>query len=162
MEKLIKSKKRVREHAEVFTPEFIVNSMNNLCEPDISDIYKRVFEPSCGEGAFLTNVLKRRLKKCNNNFERLIALSNIYGVDIQEDNVYMCQVKLLHIMLNAEDGAKNLFEVSDYVAAARQILSTNIVAGDTINKPDKIVFTKYEPTDTQDFKVSEHCLNDMI
>lgn len=34
--KLIKSKKRVKKFGEVFTPEFIVKQMCNLCEPTIS------------------------------------------------------------------------------------------------------------------------------
>lgn len=41
MGKQIKSKKRVRDYGEVFTPEFIVADINDLCEPDISDIEKK-------------------------------------------------------------------------------------------------------------------------
>jgi len=60
-EKLIKSKRRVKEFGEVFTPEFIVKQMCDLCEPTISQVDKKVFEPTCGNGNFLVEILNRKL-----------------------------------------------------------------------------------------------------
>ena len=57
--------------------------MCDLCEPTISEIDKKVLEPSCGNGNFLVEILERKLKKAGKDeYKVLIALSNIYGVDI--------------------------------------------------------------------------------
>lgn len=154
MEQIIKSKKRVKEHAEVFTPSFIVKNMTKLCEPDISNIHKRVLEPSCGNGAFLTHILKLRLKKCQNDYNRLIALSNLYGVDIQPDNVEECRQNLRDVAIG--DG-----KPLDFIIAVEQILHTNIVCGDTIHKPEDITFTSYEPLGGGKFATSEHNLKEL-
>ena len=60
-ESLIKSKKRVKKFGEVFTPEFIVKQMCDLCEPTISQVDRKVFEPTCGNGNFLVEILNRKL-----------------------------------------------------------------------------------------------------
>lgn len=157
--KQIKSKKRVKEFGEVFTPDFIVTAINDLCEPDLSDIHKKVLEPACGDGAFLVDVLERRLKKCNTNYERLIALTNIYGIDIQPDNCEECRMRLGLIMLRHKEMDDNL---QYYIDAVKIILCSNIICGDAINGADKIYFTDYKPIDDEGFGVSRHCMADML
>ena len=157
--KQIRSKKRVKEFGEVFTPGFIVNAMNDLCEPDLSDIHKKVLEPACGNGAFLTNILERRLKKCKTNYERLIALTNIYGIDIQPDNCTECKLKLRQIMLENEDIDDN--EVY-FLEATNIITENNIICGDAINGTDKIYFINYTPANNESFSISRHCMADML
>jgi type I restriction-modification system DNA methylase subunit len=46
--KLIKTKHRVRDHGEVFTPDFIVNDMLNLVKNESERIESRFLEPACG------------------------------------------------------------------------------------------------------------------
>lgn len=59
-EKIIKSKKRIQNHGEVFTPKRIVNKMLDL--PNIREACQNLtftfLEPAAGEGAFLVEVLK--------------------------------------------------------------------------------------------------------
>lgn len=104
-EVLIKSKKRVQKHGEVFTPSWMVEKML-----DIDDIKKccenltaTFLEPSAGEGAFLVAILKRKLymvahlySQNINQFENfsLYALSTLYGVELLDDNVQMCVMNL--------------------------------------------------------------------
>lgn len=63
-ERLINNKRRVRKHGEVFTPSHIVKKMLDV--PSISeaceDLTATFFEPGAGEGAFLVEVLKRKLR----------------------------------------------------------------------------------------------------
>lgn len=63
-EKIIKSADRVKDHGEVFTPRRIVNLM--LDQPEITtkinDLHATFLEPSAGEGAFLVELLKRKLQ----------------------------------------------------------------------------------------------------
>ena len=102
---LIKSKKRVQKHGEVFTPSWMVEKML-----DVDDIKKccenltaTFLEPSVGEGAFLTAILRRKLNMVAemysadiNQFESfsLYALSTLYGIELLDDNVQMCVMNL--------------------------------------------------------------------
>jgi hypothetical protein len=54
---LIKSKKRVADHGEVFTPSWMVEAMLNLVKGETERIDSRFLEPACGSGNFLLPVL---------------------------------------------------------------------------------------------------------
>ena len=59
---LIKSKKRVADHGEVFTPPWMVEAMLNLVKDETERIDSRFLEPACGSGNFLLRVLQRKAK----------------------------------------------------------------------------------------------------
>ena len=59
-EKQVKSKQRVADHGEVFTAEREVKAMCDLVKPETERIDSRFLEPACGEGAFLTEILRRQ------------------------------------------------------------------------------------------------------
>ena len=61
-EKLVKSKKRVADHGEVFTAEREVKAMCDLVKEECERIESRFLEPACGNGNFLTEVLSRKLE----------------------------------------------------------------------------------------------------
>ena len=79
-ERIIKSTDRVKDLGEVFTPKKIVDLMLNQPEitAKINDLHATFLEPSAGEGAFLVELLKRKLnvakaqsknvKEMQNNF----------------------------------------------------------------------------------------------
>ena len=50
--KQVKSKKRVADHAEVFTAEREVNAMLDLVKQETERIESRCLEPACGDGNF--------------------------------------------------------------------------------------------------------------
>jgi len=60
-EQLVKSKQRVADHGEVFTPEWLVDAMLNLVKAETERIDSRFLEPTCGSGNFLVQVLHRKL-----------------------------------------------------------------------------------------------------
>src|SRR5688572_15838751 len=60
-DKLIKSKKRVADHGEVFTPPWLVEKMLDLVNGETERIDSRFLEPACGSGNFLVPILKRKL-----------------------------------------------------------------------------------------------------
>ena len=91
---LIKSKKRVADHGEVFTPEWMVDAMLDLVKEESERIDSRFLEPACGSGNFLVKVLKRKLcavelKFGKSEFEKrqyaLLGLMCAYGIEILED-----------------------------------------------------------------------------
>src|SRR5574337_2179284 len=103
---LIKSKKRVAEHGEVFTPPWMVEAMLDLVKDESQRIDSRFLEPACGSGNFLVQVLWRKLaavevKYGRSDFERrhyaLLALMCIYGIELLPDNIAECRSNLLDI-----------------------------------------------------------------
>jgi hypothetical protein len=58
---LIRSKKRVADHGEVFTPSWLVEAMLDLVKGETERIDSRFLEPACGSGNFLVRVLQRKL-----------------------------------------------------------------------------------------------------
>ena len=60
-ESLVKSKQRVTDHGEVFTPSWMVEDMLNLVKGESERIDSRFLEPACGDGNFLKVVLQRKL-----------------------------------------------------------------------------------------------------
>lgn len=90
-EQLVKSKKRVRDHGEVFTPDWLVRDMCDLIPDDVWNNLDATFlEPSCGSGNFVVEILRRKLKlcKCQNDYIR--AVKSIYAVELLSDNVAEC------------------------------------------------------------------------
>jgi hypothetical protein len=134
---LIKSRKRVADHGEVFTPAWMVDAMLDLVKDETERIDSRFLEPACGSGNFLVRVLQRKLaavelKYGKSDFERrhyaLLALMCLYGIELLADNIAECRENLLEIFadylyLQASD---------DLYRAAAFVLSRNIVHGDAL------------------------------
>ena len=138
---LIKSKQRVADHGEVFTPEWLVDAMLDLVKDETERLDSRFLEPACGSGNFLSKILKRKLatvemKYAKSEFDRnhyaLLSLMCIYGIELLEDNIAECKAILLEIFsaylnLDKEDA---LYSCADFV------LSQNIVHGDALSMKD--------------------------
>ena len=111
-EKIIKSSDRVKDHGEVFTPKRIVDLM--LDQPEImkkiNNLHATFLEPSAGEGAFLVELLKRKLKVAMSqsksarafNTNSLIALSTLYGIEFLEDQLIPLSKALLIKLTSAD------------------------------------------------------------
>ena len=112
---LIKSKKRVADHGEVFTPQWLVEAMLDLVKGETERIDSRFLEPAFGSGNFLVPVLQRKLaaveaKFGKSEFERrhyaLLAVMCTYGIEILADNIAECRAKMLEVLadyLNADE-----------------------------------------------------------
>ena len=103
---LVKSKQRVADHGEVFTPEWLVEAMLDLVKGETERIDSRFLEPACGSGNFLVKILQRKLaavelKYGKSDFERqhfaLLGLMCIYGIELLPDNIAECRANLLDI-----------------------------------------------------------------
>jgi hypothetical protein len=135
---LIKSKQRVADHGEVFTPSWLVEAMLDLVKDESERINARFLESACGSGNFLTQILKRKLaavelKYGKSDFDRnhyaLLGLMCIYGIELLKDNIDECHVNLLEIFADYLD----IDESDDIYQAATHVLSQNIVHGDAIS-----------------------------
>lgn len=155
----IKSRSRVKERGEVFTEPREVKAMCDLCEPDISKIDKKVLEPGCGTGNFLTEILARRLKKTKTcQYDILIALSNIYGIDIAPDNIAETRSRLRNQIF---DHLKDERSDRDFLFAVDLILKHNIVVGDLLEGRKDIFLIKWTPTRDGGFELEKWRFSDI-
>lgn len=132
----IKSRKRVADFGEVYTAQKQVNDMLALL-PDDMPLDSTYLEPACGNGNFLAAILKKKLNKAlsiGENIDRLfvIAVSSIYEVDIQEDNVLESRNRMLHIMMQTYKSHIGI-EMPTYVMnAVSEVLKRNVICGNTL------------------------------
>jgi hypothetical protein len=141
MSDLVKSKKRVADHGEVFTPHWMVEEMLDMVKNESERIDSRFLEPACGSGNFLVEILNRKLKTVESKyskspFERtnyaLLGLMCIYGIELLEDNAEECRENLLEVFKTFLDVGPD----EEVTVAARNILLANIVRGDAISMLD--------------------------
>lgn len=137
MSELVKSKKRVSDHGEVFTPAWMVDAMLDLVKQESERIDSRFLEPACGDGNFLVSVLRRKLATVErvygkNEFEKkhqaLFALMCIYGIELLEDNSEDCRRNLLQIFSDFLGGS----DAPLWRDAATAVLELNILQGDAL------------------------------
>jgi len=91
---------RIRKYGEVFTPPKVVSDMCDMLEhesPGAFEPSKTFLEPTCGDGAFVVEILRRKFKRCKCRQDFTTALKSVYGLEIQPDNVAACidNVKVL-------------------------------------------------------------------
>jgi hypothetical protein len=134
---LVKSKQRVTDHGEVFTPPWMVEAMLDLVKDETERIDSRFLEPACGSGNFLVRILRRKLaavelKFGKSDFEKrhyaLLALMCIYGIELLPDNIAECRANMLEILADY----LTLDESDDLYRAAFYVLSRNLVHADAL------------------------------
>src|SRR5438477_6681279 len=134
---MIKLKRRVADHGEVFTPPWMVEAMLDLVKGETERIDSRFLEPACGSGNFLVAILRRKLavvelKYGKSDFERrhyaLLALMCIYGIELLADNIAECRANVLEILAEY----LNLAQSDELYCAGFYVLSQNLVHGDAL------------------------------
>ena len=139
---LVKSKQRVADHGEVFTPAWMVEAMLDLVKGETERIDSRFLEPTCGSGNFIAPILRRKLtvvelKYGKSDFERqhyaLLALMCIYGIELLADNIAECRAKVLGVFA----AYLHIDEADDLYRAASHVLSENLVHGDALTMRDQ-------------------------
>lgn len=138
---LVKSKQRVADHGEVFTPPWMVEAMLDLVKGETERIDSRFLEPACGNGNFLVQILRRKLatvelKYGKSEFEKrhyaLFGLMCIYGVELLPDNIIECRNNLLEVFA----GYLGLGAAEDLYRTASFVLAQNLVHGDALTMRD--------------------------
>ena len=117
----VKSKHRVRKFGEVFTAEREVKAMCNLLPDEMWEIGHTFLEPCCGNGNFLAEILRRKLERCADSQAASAAVSDIYGIDIQQDNVTESRDRMAAIVAERFPGLD-----------INGILKRNIICGDAL------------------------------
>ena len=133
----VKSRQRVADHGEVFTPMWLVEAMLDLVKGETERIDSRFLEPACGDGNFLVPVLQRKLaavelKFSKSDFEKqhyaLLAVMCTYGIEILADNIADCRANMLEVLADY----LKLKETDELYRAASYVLSQNLIHGDAL------------------------------
>lgn len=136
-ERLVRSRERVSDHGEVFTPRWLVDDMIDLVADEASRIDSRFLEPACGSGNFLVAVLERKLASARKKHGRspfewrhssLLALMSIYGIELLADNTVECRANLHELFVTT----LKVSPADVWAKAARAVLEANIVQGDAL------------------------------
>lgn len=134
---LLKSRQRVADHGEVFTPAWMVEAMLDLVKGETERIDSRFLEPACGSGNFLVRILQRKLaavelKFGRSAFERqhyaVLAVMCTYGIELLADNIAECRSNMLDVLADY----LHLDESNDLFRASFYVLSQNLVHGDAL------------------------------
>lgn len=133
----VKSKQRVADHGEVFTPPWMVEAMLDLVKGETERIDSRFLEPACGSGNFLVQILRRKLaavelKYGKSDFEKrhyaLLGVMCAYGIELLPDNITECRANMLEIFADY----LQLEESDPLYKAASYVLSQNLIHGDAL------------------------------
>jgi hypothetical protein len=145
MDKLTRSKERVSELGEVFTPTHIVNEMHALIPQESwSDKTMIYLEPTCGNGQFVVKAIEEKVKAGLSPVE---AVNTTFAMDIMSDNIADTRLRVLmyvhSIMSRAEFKKKE--------ARLILILVNNIFRADSLEfiragKFDTVPFVVEDPT----------------
>lgn len=151
----MRSLERAQELGEVFTNKREINAMLDLIPNVFTEVTSTFFEPACGNGNFLVEILGRKIELISNDIEsespevlefRLItALSSIYAIDISQQNVYEAKQRLFDVI-----EAAHAFFSADlspaFDRAINHVLDTNIRLGNTLEDSTSLQFIEYIPT----------------
>ena len=177
----IKSKERVSERGEVFTAEREVNAMLDLVANECLRPDSRFLEPACGDGNFLSAILKRKLtelrrkyKKSPRDYEKqaIVAIGSLYGVDIMNDNVLACRERLF-VIWDEEYTAHCKGDASGEAReAARFIISRNVINGNALtlmcvddegkDTSAPIVFSEWTLISGTQMQRSDYTMSDLL
>lgn len=177
----IKSKERVAAHGEVFTSEREVNAMLDLVENECLRPDSRFLEPACGDGNFLSAILKRKLselrrkyKKSPRDYEKLaiVAIGSLYGVDILSDNVLACRERLFAIWDEEYTAHCGEDASPEARSAAKYIIGRNIITGNALtlmcvdehgkDTAAPIVFSEWTLINGTQMQRSDYTMSDLL
>ena len=119
LSKQVKSDERVKKYGEVYTRPEEINDMLDLL-PEMT-IERTFLEPTCGNGNFVLEILKRKFDLCKKRADYIAALESVYAIDLLEDNVKECRDRV-KVLYNSYGQKENI----DF------LLETNIFQGNSL------------------------------
>jgi adenine-specific DNA-methyltransferase len=94
-------KEKIKNSGQIYTPDFIVNNMLDFVEYyDIDILEKHIIDNSCGDGAFLVEIVRRYCEAFhkkygkNNKLLKKHLEKYIHGIEIQKEEKEKCIINL--------------------------------------------------------------------
>jgi hypothetical protein len=126
----IKSKERVKNIGEVYTPkELVLEMLNQVPTNTWSDSTKKFIDPASGNGNFLVEIVNKKLD-CGLTPNEAVATT--FGVDIMQDNINESHERIIKLLDNRGE-TYNLTEIQD-------LLKTRIVLNNALENTMKDIF----------------------
>ncbi len=172
----VKSRERVSDHGEVFTSSREVEAMLDLVRQETERIDSRFLEPACGHGNFLAAILERKLDVVEDKYETsqieferyaVLAVSSIYGIDLQPDNIKEAKERLLGIFTERYSRLFKSNANPECIESVRFILNKNIVVGDALemtiakDSDEPIVFSEWSLVNGSSIKRREFAFENL-
>lgn len=141
----IKSRERVTAHGEVFTHPREVNAMLDMVKPETERLDSRFLEPTCGDGNFLIEILRRKLAVCRQRAEEgkytqlqyeqnaVLAVSSLYGIELLADNVAACRARLADYFGSQYAELYGAQCKRECATSVEYLLEKNIIHGDALS-----------------------------
>ncbi|GAH32781.1 unnamed protein product, partial [marine sediment metagenome] len=110
IQKLLSSYLR-HKSGEFYTPPFIVKKM-------VEEGYsfgEKVLDPCCGSGNFLIEIIKTILSSDNSDNNKIRAIKNVYGYDINPVSVFITKINLLYLLKENFFNINQNFKVTDFL-----------------------------------------------
>ncbi len=137
----LSKEEKVRVYGEVFTPPGIVADMCDMLEEQSSGAFdpERTFlEPTCGDGAFVCEILRRKFSRCKKRTDYTTALKSVYGMEIQADNVEKCVDNVTALCREFFKPTKDeLQTISDHIIQADSLKIMRMIADMNERQPPK-------------------------
>lgn len=86
----LSKREKIAKFGEVFTPDWVVRQMCDALEKESPDAFqpgKTFLEPTCGEGVFVCEILRRKFQNCKTRADYTTAIRSVYAMELQADNV---------------------------------------------------------------------------
>jgi len=96
---------------EFYTPPFIVKKMIE----DSYDLGEKVIDPCCGSGNFIIEIIKTILSVSDTKQERIEAIKNLYGYDINPISIYLTKLNLLYLLREDFRHLNSNFIITDFL-----------------------------------------------
>ncbi len=95
----MKNISNTKANGVIYTPAWVVDLILNNLNYIVNIETKKIIDPACGDGAFLTAILGRfvtsaKKNKISNEEIKTLIENNIFGWDIDEDAIKKCKIKL--------------------------------------------------------------------
>lgn len=145
MTKISRSKERVKQTGEVFTPLPLVDEILQKLPQDLfKDPTKTYLDNSCGDGNFLVRVVAFKIFYGSTPKQ---ALSTTYGVEFMSDNATHCRQRLLthayastlcqgtllpHMSHDDEHEIQTMTDFEKFTKQYYKIVKQNIVCHDAL------------------------------
>jgi len=172
-----RDRKRIADYGEVFTASKEVNEIIDIVEHEAYRVESKFFEPACGNGNFLTEILKRKIstieKKYAKNqvdFEKnlIISIGSLYGIDILKNNVEESKYRLEEIAIQKYKKLFNKDTKENFIKVVKYILNKNIIIGDaltlksTTKKQKPLIFSEWASINGTEIKRKDYVLYKLL
>lgn len=125
-------KERIRQFGEVFTPDHVVSEMCDMLERESPGCFEpgtTFLEPTCGDGAFVLEILRRKFARCRGRKDYTEALRSVYAMEIQADNVEKTIARVTELCRESFTPTKQELQIiSDHVIQADSLKVMRMIA----------------------------------